>query len=476
KQKGENDQAVFQDLEALEKEFDAYYRLGKKMAQTYLENGLDAGNGVMEVFDRSAVTLTEKIAVLKGKQREAAKSGMANIVRVSRKVQKLNTIMGIIVLLVTTIIAVSITRGVTQPIKEAIKLVEAVAEGDLPATVKIRRQDEIGRLLSAMKRMIAKLRQIAGELTQASESMASHAEEVSAATSQIAAGVVQQVQDIDQSAAATTEMSQTLQDVAKSTVTATKTAQTSVDSAKEGKAIVETSVSDISLVAATVEESAKTITDLGKSSKEIGDIIKVINDIADQTNLLALNAAIEAARAGDQGRGFAVVADEVRKLAEKTGHATRGISETIETIQEKTEISVRTMKEGSLKATAGVQSIQRARESLARIVESSEQSLAIFNSIAAATEQQSAVTEQLSNNLDNIALVSRGSQDVTRQISNATNELASLAGNLNARVQWFKLQSALGVTSTFHPDKTEQSSDRSDGKCMGQTDAPPLVG
>ncbi|UTW69580.1 hypothetical protein KHA80_23095 [Anaerobacillus sp. HL2] len=88
----------------------------------------------------------------------------------------------------------------------------------------------------------------------------------------------------------------------------------------------------------------KRITELSSKSVQIGEIIEVIDDIAEQTNLLALNAAIEAARAGEAGKGFAVVADEVRKLAERSGKATKEISELINSIQENTKDSVKQLK------------------------------------------------------------------------------------------------------------------------------------
>jgi methyl-accepting chemotaxis protein len=129
----------------------------------------------------------------------------------------------------------------------------------------------------------------------------------------------------------------------------------STDSASYSKE-VETYAKDVQDVIAGTMEGIKSIDDsLNESSGDIknleetvGEIAKInliIDDIADQTNLLALNAAIEAARAGKHGRGFAVVADEVRSLSEKTGKATKEISEMVDKISTITDLTVGKMKD-----------------------------------------------------------------------------------------------------------------------------------
>ncbi|NIU60659.1 MAG: methyl-accepting chemotaxis protein, partial [Pseudomonas stutzeri] len=128
---------------------------------------------------------------------------------------------------------------------------------------------------------------------------------------------------------------------------------------RQGGEIVAAVVEEISQIAVSVSDSARTVAELGERSGQISAIVGVIGDIAAQTNLLALNAAIEAARAGEQGRGFAVVADEVRKLAERTANSTKEIAQMVAAIQEGTEGAVQGMEQGVAKVNEGVARAQR---------------------------------------------------------------------------------------------------------------------
>ena len=126
---------------------------------------------------------------------------------------------------------------------------------------------------------------------------------------------------------------------------------------------------------ASAIETNKTIQQLGASSQEIGNVIKVISSIAQQTNLLALNATIEAARAGDAGKGFAVVANEVKELAKQTAKATEDITHRIGAIQKDTSSAV---------------------DAIGNISKAMEKLNSISGAIAAAVEEQTATTNEVS--------------------------------------------------------------------------------
>ena len=127
-------------------------------------------------------------------------------------------------------------------------------------------------------------------------------------------------------------------------------------------------------VAAADEQAQK----LNDAAQAMGGIVELIGNITGQINLLALNATIESARAGEAGRGFAVVASEVKNLANQAKGATDTISKEI----------------GQLNGVAGGVS-----EALAAIKSSIAAVNEFIASTAAAVEEQSIVTQDMSENM-----------------------------------------------------------------------------
>jgi methyl-accepting chemotaxis protein len=240
----------------------------------------------------------------------------------ARRVVLLITLLSVIFGLFLSII---LTSSITRVLSETVAVANGIARGDLSIDIDVKSGDETGKMQAAMKNMVEKLRDFTGRASSVVSTVASSSEELSSTTEQITSGINEQIQQLEQTAVATTEVAQTIVEVAKNASEAASAAKDSAMTAKDGKKVVEQTVEIMLSIAGNIEQSSVTMSRLGESSKKIGNIIDVISNVAEQTNLLALNAAIEAARAGEHGRGFAVVADEVRKLAEKTGQATEEI-------------------------------------------------------------------------------------------------------------------------------------------------------
>jgi methyl-accepting chemotaxis protein len=337
-----------------------------------------------------------------------------------------------------------ITRFLIKTVIDPVVLVahksRMMASGDFsPVEITVKGKDEIGCMVDDFTIMSARLNEMVSSIKTNVLTLSSSSEELSATAESLSKDAQEQSHQVKQVSEATVQMSQTITDVAQNATTAAEAAENSSETADGGKEIVEMAAEGIVSIAETVKDAGVSIELLGKSSAQIGEIVAVINGIADQTNLLALNAAIEAARAGEQGRGFAVVADEVRKLAERTSQATKDIGQRIAAIQADTQKSVLAMRKGAEKAEKGKGLSKAASEALNSIVIASTKTRDMIQRIAAATEEQSATSEEITRNVGAISDVISHSAEATTQIKQAAHGLAVLSSEIQSKISWFKM-------------------------------------
>ncbi len=333
-----------------------------------------------------------------------------------------------------------------KPITDAVKL---VASGNLAVDIDLSKDSQLVGLAGQIDRMIENLRTTLLEISQTSSSVATATVQINSSTEELAAGAQEQSAQTTEVAAAVEQMTKTVYENSRNATLTAEVARNNGALAKEGSDVVIHTVNKIREIAEVVQNSASTVERLGTSTQEIGKIVLVIDDIADQTNLLALNAAIEAARAGEDGRGFAVVADEVRKLAERTTQATKQIAAMIKNVQKEAAEAVSSMKRGSTEVAEGIKLADRAGDSLKNIVQDTGRVVDMMTQIAAASEEQSATSEQISRNIEAISTVSSESAHGISNIAGAADNLNRLTENLITMVQQFNLASGQHESGGF---------------------------
>ncbi len=345
----------------------------------------------------------------------------------------------IAILVITTIVSLFLMKGINSPLAKMTTRLKDIAEGEGDLTKQLENlpKDELGTLGKWVNTIIENLRLLIIEIQSTATEVNSSAEQSIHVAHSNNDAVNLQLSEINMVVTAMNEMAVTSQQMAISAATA-------ADSANEGQSYVNICNKKVSENCQAIEkmveqisDASNQVSDLEKNTSQIHGILSTIQNIAEQTNLLALNAAIEAARAGDQGRGFAVVADEVRTLAKRTQDSTSEISIMLDQLQGSTNAVVSAMTQTQGKSSEGLEKAQEAVNALTKV----EQSVIMINDmniqIAAATEEQSSVCEEMNRNMVQIQNQSDVVQEQSQQASAIGEQLGNVAKSQRELVAQF---------------------------------------
>ncbi|NVJ62563.1 MAG: methyl-accepting chemotaxis protein [Gammaproteobacteria bacterium] len=353
--------------------------------------------------------------------------------------QMLIVVIAVIAVVAAVFITFLVINTIRKPLNEVVDVLSIVADGDLRRTIDSERQDEFGALSNSVNNLVFKLRDILGGIASGSHQLASSAEQTETIARQSHESINRQREQTELVATAMAEMTATVNEVANSANNTLQEVQGANSETKTGQEIVRRNIETINKLASEIESASHVINKLNEYSENIGSVLDVIRGIADQTNLLALNAAIEAARAGEQGRGFAVVADEVRTLASKTQDSTSEIQGMIERLQSGTKDAVSVMEKSQEEARVSVDQTAKAGEALELITRAVGVINDMSTHIASSAEEQSAVTNEMHENITTISsLAEQNARGSTESLS-ASQQLAKLAEELQGMVKQFKL-------------------------------------
>lgn len=329
--------------------------------------------------------------------------------------------------------------SMNKNMRQLLRSVQTLAEGDLRVTPRATTRDEMGVLTEAFGSMSARMRELVKMVQGSVEQVSGQAERVSMAAGEARQTSITQQNETEQVACSMNQMNATSTEVAEHASSAAATAATARQQAEQGQQLAGEMGDRMQRLAGSLDDAAEAGRNLVERSSRIGDALEVIRAIAEQTNLLALNAAIEAARAGDAGRGFAVVADEVRSLASRTQNSTHEIAVIIADLHQGVDSVVGHIQKSHERAELTAEQSRQVSQALSHILQAVQDIDAKNQQIAAAAEEQSAVASEIDANLGRIRDGSEASAQGAQATSESSQALTQTTAGLQQAISAFRV-------------------------------------
>jgi methyl-accepting chemotaxis protein len=292
--------------------------------------------------------------------------------------------------------------------------------------------DAINLLAEETSSTLTKVRNVAKEVNETSQKVNTHLMSVNKLA-------MKEQERAIETADQMSKMLTRLDSIANSAAETNVMADNTTASTKKAHKSVSDTLSGMSVIRETVQETGKRIKQLGERSQEISHVIEIINTIAERTTVLALNASMQAVAAGDAGRGFSVIAEEIQRLAESSRESTGQISTLVRNIQQETNTTIATMDQTIEQVIDGSTKAEDAAEQMQKVLETTSELVLAVDQIAIASRDQVGISEGLKHKAEGILKSTQSTGQELLSLTGLSRNMADYAQQLVKSVNVFTL-------------------------------------
>lgn len=429
-------------LEQLTREMNQYADLSVSIARQFIDGEVDFEAIQQQVARKTALydRLSKEFTLFEQQADERFAAAIEALSDNSERALTVIVLLGGILLLLTAGLGHFIANKISVSAKTlGHSLAElASGKGNLASRLPVENNDELGRVATEFNAFIQMLQGSFNELARAIEPLMQSANHLSSGMQSLEQMTTEQSYDSETVSSSMAELQMSVKDISQSASDAAHSAETASQLAKQGFDKTSNAVTFSNNLAQEITQAQSVITELAEKTQNVTQILRSINDIADQTNLLALNAAIEAARAGEHGRGFSVVADEVRNLSTKTAQSVVQVQQVVAELTHNVSKAVSIMQQAVNNAAHSAILATDAGSSIEQISGEVQQISLLNAQIAAATEEQTMVAEQIVSNTHKMINSFSNSKAIQTDVHGIAAELNKLSGSLASISSKFK--------------------------------------
>lgn len=368
----------------------------------------DFNQTVFKASDLLSQQLAKLDATLEQRSKEASTNATFN--------QALLLVVGVFAALVGLILAIFLALKLGGKVKNLERAVVNLGRGNLTTRIQLPGQDELGRVGQAFNQMADRLQKLIESIEYKRSLGREAGSEVNVIVTQLNSAVVEQSHGATEQAAAVSQVTSTLEElgaasshIAEHATEVAGSANKTLNTAKYVKSIAEevyglTQTSQtgfeqnrlmVNQVEAQIVTARKLLEDLVTHSNQIDSIVEFMSGIATETHLLALNGAIEAASAGAYGERFAVVANEVRALSDRSRGAAREVAQVTGKVRSSINQLTSAVEETALSSQTSVQLSETASQAIGRLSWFAQEINERFGQIVMAMSEVTNLSEQI---------------------------------------------------------------------------------